>query len=282
MFPCATPASDSAIPPSSDFSQTAPAGSIGATLREIGVPDALACQLPELPRDVQAILVYGSQARGDAVDGSDLDLLALVSSPRPSLTVGDVSLSFYTRNQLKTGIGTLFGSHLRRDSRVLWDPHGHLAGLVAEMGDVDTDRLLRRAINMSALFTTPHRDLPKYRSGLLRHARYLLRSCLYAQAIAFGQSCFSVREIARRQGDSELITLLASRQQAVPTLADLEECLRRLAELTGDFPDSKHGSLEATIVNEWGQPSDLLSAAFLALGSTGAGSMYAEVEKILL
>jgi hypothetical protein len=55
-----------------------------------------------------------------------------------------------------------------------------------------------------------------------------------------------------------------------------------LGGIVGEFPRSRHGSLEATIVNEWGRPSDLLSMAFMALGATGNGSDYAEVEKILL
>ena len=135
---------------------------------------------------------------------------------------------------------------------------------------------------MSALLTTQDLDLPKYLEGLLRQARYLLRSCLYAQAIDDGEPCFSVREISRRLSDPSLVELLASRQRSVPSQRALDECVRRLRDLVGEFPESVHGSLEATVVNEWGKKSDLLSASFLALGTTGAGSMYAEVDKILL
>ena len=63
---------------------------------------------------------------------------------------------------------------------------------------------------------------------------------------------------------------------------DLSECLSRLRQIIGEFPTSQHGSLEATIVNEWERPGDLLSMAFMALGITGQGFDYAEVEKILL
>ena len=48
------------------------------------------------------------------------------------------------------------------------------------------------------------------------------------------------------------------------------------------LPPQRNGSLEATVVNEWEQPSDVLSMAVMALGVTGEGSDYAEVEKILL
>lgn len=253
-----------------------------ASLSGLDLPNQISGQIPGLPRNVDGILVYGSRARGDSVEGSDLDLLALVPMARPTMSRSDVSVSFYTEAQLRTGIGTLFGAHLKRDARVLWDPSGRLRELVDGMGGVDTRRLKSRASMMSSLFTTPNADLPRYLEGMLRQARFLLRSSLYAQAIEEGDPCFSVRELARRLHDPQLTQLLASRRQSGATYDELNDCLWRLRTLIGEFPGSKHGSLEATVVNEWGTPSDLLSASFLILGSTGIGSVYSEVEKILL
>ena len=96
------------------------------TLLGMGVAPKLLGDFPELPGDVEGLLIYGSQARGDAVPSSDLDLLALVADPRPSTHSGDVNISYYTRDQLSTGVGTLSGAHLKRDAKIVWDDHGHL------------------------------------------------------------------------------------------------------------------------------------------------------------
>jgi predicted nucleotidyltransferase len=248
----------------------------------MGVPPSVLDDLPELPNDAEGLLVYGSQARGDAVPGSDLDLLALVGVARPTTYSGSVNISYYTREQLATGVGSLFGFHLKRDAKTLSDKYGFLGRAVDAMGDVETDRLFARARGMSELFTNPAWDLPKYLPGLLREARYLLRSCLYGQSIADGDPCFSVRELATRYRDPDLPRLLTSRPMGDATIADYTQCLSRLRVMLGEFPHNRHGSLEATVVNEWERPSDILSMAFMALGAIGSDSDYAEVGKILL
>ncbi|MBT0566731.1 nucleotidyltransferase domain-containing protein [Williamsia sp. CHRR-6] len=252
-------------------------------LVSLGVPRTIASELPQLGRDVEGLLAYGSRARGDAVLDSDLDLLALVEKPRPSVSSGAVSLSFYTRDQLATGIGTLFGAHLRRDAKILVDRSGELSATVAAMGEVDTARLFARVEVMSEVFGSPHPDLPKYLPGLLREARYLLRSTLYAQAISVDSPCFSVRELAQRHRDPALVGLLASRHHEQASVRDYHACVGRLETYFGHaVPSNRHGSLEALIVNEWENPGDLLSIAFMALGVVGRGDDYAEIGKILL
>lgn len=255
---------------------------VSAKLANLGIPEFVLADLPEIPSSAEALLIYGSRSRGDALDDSDLDLLALVPKQIPAINSGFVNISFYTAGQLKTGISSLFGAHLQRDAIIVSDETGELRRLISEMGEVDTVRLLKRVRAMCELFSTPERDLPQYLPGLLREARYLLRSSLYALAIADGSPCFSVRELSARHGDPTLANLLASRQSEAPSMMDYEQCLERLRQLIGAFPPSRHGSLEATVVNEWGTHSDLMSMAFMALGSAGGGSDYSEVEKILL
>jgi predicted nucleotidyltransferase len=75
-------------------------------LLELGVSKDVLTSFPRLASDVEALLIYGSRARGDAVSGSDIDLLALVTKSRPSAYTDNVTVSYYTGEQLSTGIGT--------------------------------------------------------------------------------------------------------------------------------------------------------------------------------
>src|SRR5438309_943341 len=86
------------------------------------VPDLLA----NVPADAAGLLLYGSRARGDHRPDSDFDLLFLVPAPRKSVRTGPLSISYYTENQLLSASRTLYGTHLIRDAKVLWDLTGEL------------------------------------------------------------------------------------------------------------------------------------------------------------
>lgn len=235
-----------------------------------------------LPRKIDGLLIYGSRARGDHLPSSDLDLLAVVPDARKGKTAGLVSLSCYTREQLATATGTLFGAHLRRDARVIFDDGGDISELVENMGEVDATRLIERIRRFTCVLDVTPEDRLQSLRGLVRQAKYLLRSAMYGLAILEGEPCFSVRELAERNRESELVDMLASRPASVATDAELDLLRGRLAGALGKLPKNPHVSLDALIVNEWDTDPELVSIAVMARGHNSSDDPYEEIAKVLL
>ncbi|KHO28750.1 nucleotidyltransferase domain-containing protein [Corynebacterium minutissimum] len=249
---------------------------------ELSVPLNILNSVPFLPPEVEAVLVYGSRARGDYVESSDLDLLVLSSIEGTNLNSGKVSVAIYTSEELHRARGTLFGYHLRRDSICIYDPERKLQIEVENFGEVNTGRVFSKARHLGKILSLNEIDLQRYLPGLYREARYLLRSCLYAKAIDEGRPCFSVRILAERYGQPRFATVLSANPADGISSVDYLFCREKLVELVGDLEQNEHGSLEALIVNEWGGEPELISMALMALGDVPNIGDYAEVKAVFL
>ncbi|MFL6162214.1 MAG: hypothetical protein ACJ74U_08295 [Jatrophihabitantaceae bacterium] len=82
------------------------------------------------------MLLYGSWARCEGHDSSDLDLI-VVSSKRPYRREPQISVPVYSPEQLRSASRTLFGAHAAQDV-IVHGPYGMLAeklpGCGAAMG----------------------------------------------------------------------------------------------------------------------------------------------------
>ncbi len=79
-----------------------------------------------------ALILFGSLARKDQTDGSDVDLLMISSVSEPQhVTMGPLSLFLYPRFKLERDAldGNLFVCHLVREAKPLFDPREFLAKL---------------------------------------------------------------------------------------------------------------------------------------------------------
>ncbi len=251
-------------------------------LTRLGVPPTAASDAVELmPDGVLGVLLYGSHARGDHGPDSDVDLLVLAEYPAGTRLGRVASVSVYTPVQLATASGTLFGMHLARDGVVIQDSDGLLHDLLVEMGEPDVPTLFERIRHLGAVLED---EVGAHLVGRVRVARYLLRTAVYLEALAEGEACFSVRELARRAADADLVSVLSSNPQVAPapTAATFEDLNDRLIEVLGALSHNPHGSLVNLVVAEWWEDRDRATLAALALADENSEFDYAALSKVLL
>ena len=93
-----------------------------------GPPVALV--YPTMP--IAAVLLFGSQARGDQARGSDTDILLVSEGAHPRhVSAGHLSMFFYpwTKLQADAQSGDLFVCHIVREAIALYDPESRLPKL---------------------------------------------------------------------------------------------------------------------------------------------------------
>ena len=254
-------------------------------LSGLGVPRRLVeAAIRVVPVSGIGLLVYGSRARDDFMNGSDLDLLVLVHEPLESRTYKDVNLSCYTREQFRSASRTLFGMHIRRDGVVIADPTGELGELIQALEQPDASQLLARVRHFSAILDCSEADSELHLPGLCRLARYLLRTAIYSLALAEGRPCFSVRGLAERFNEPALVTLLSSDPRVVadPSLDELAELRSRLRMVVGKPPPTYHRSLASLAVGEWPSDRERSILATMAMTYDDREVDYSGLPKVLL
>lgn len=270
--------------PASDLGPRDPTDVHGELIR-LGLADSEV--LPALDRirpGLKGLLLYGSRARGDFLATSDFDVLRLAETPAPTFRVGRLSVSSYTTNQLLSATRTLFGTHLLRDGTIVYDPDGALANIMRELMPADPQALLHQVRAYSVIFDIPFQERTAYCAGLVRLARYLLRTAIYARAMLEGNPCFSVRELAIRFDQPELSSLLASDPQLLepPSGVHLEDLITRLRVAVGPLPENPYKSLTALAVGMWDENRLLSALAIRAASEDGETIDYTDLPKVLL
>jgi len=258
---------------------------VASGLRDHHVPDDLALELREHLRSaVTGVLLYGSWARGDTHADSDLDVLMLAEDVGTTIASQRISVTYYSPDQLRSATQTLFGLHLARDGIILLDFEGELRRCLASLQEPDPRELLHRINSYSGMLAISSDEAEEHLPGLVKVARYLLRSALYAKALQAGTPRFSVTEIAATENDPSLVSLLSSHtvQQPSVTRAYFEDLRQRLSNIVGTAPDLGFDTLEALAVGTWQSNRDLSNLATLALDDGEDALPYSEVPKVIL
>lgn len=268
-----------------EANQSAIQSSIRIALGKVGLSTAdTGAVIAALPPNTLGALLYGSRARGDTTSYSDFDILALTSQMRSSIRVGAVSVACYSEDLLNSASGTLFGMHLKRDGVILYDPEGMLARGLRRLKQPDPDELDARLRRYFSILMCVRTSGDPYLPGLIRVARYLLRTAVYNSALRSGSPSFSVRDLALRFADPNLEVLLSSHAEVQgPTSTKvLIELTGRLSSVLKIEAGTTSDTLHAIIVRNWFHDPGLSRLAMLALSTDAFPLDYSSLPMVIL
>ncbi len=143
-----------------------------------------AFSIPELRGDSLAIMLYGSQARGNPRPDSDVDILQLVETSPYSYSLDSVNVAQYRPTTIRrmAQTGSLFVNHLRVEGIILKDLFGVLKSCLDEYVALDDLNPLLDDIGLAAKALASPFSEDANLVGLCRLGIYLLRTTLYIQA----------------------------------------------------------------------------------------------------
>jgi hypothetical protein len=198
--------------------------------------------------------LFGSYARHDQNEASDIDVLQVTPNPSQSYSVGKINVTCYTKDQLlhMADAGSLFIRHIVCESVAIIDPERLLDQVTASFkANEDLGRVIREVQCSLGLLAVNQTEFEKNSHHYSATASYLLRTYVYARAFQSGNHTFSMRELARAQQDYKASQPLGDlrRSETYSTFRRVVDLLFRLydTELT-----IRRESLEAYIVNSYG------------------------------
>lgn len=197
-----------------------------------------------------ALFLYGSHARGDAGETSDVDVLQVTALHTAPYGVGRFNVTCYTLEQLLrlAGTGALFARHLVDEAVALHDPGDLLGALKSAYVAPQDYQVVRNQVAACApLLDADESRFAENADGLSSLVGYLIRTYLYALAFDEGAHSFAMGHVVELLGQNGARgVLLDIRERTYETFA---RARRLFEQLTGVPCRRMEGSVEAFIVN---------------------------------
>jgi len=230
----------------------------------------------------RALFLYGSYARADADDTSDVDILQVTPVHTAPYAVGHLNVTCYTFDQLLrlARRGSLFARHLVDEALPLADPQDLLGTLKSAYVAPQTyDPVMNEVFGCAPLLDVEESEFNQNVDGLSSLVGYLARTYLYASAFDQGARSFAMGHILELLGQHRARVILSSVRQH--SFSAFIEARRLFEELTGATCHRIEGSLEAFIVNAGGR-NDLAMVLGLRLLARGRPFTYDVLHELEL
>lgn len=199
----------------------------------------------------RALFLYGSHARGDAGEASDVDILQVTSTHTAPYAVGRVNVTCYTLEQLLrlARKGGLFARHLVEEALPLADPHDLLGALrSAYVRPLDYHRVKNEVCGCAPLLDVADPQFSENAEGLSSLVSYLIRTYLYATAFDHRGKSFAMGHVLDVLGQQRA-SIILSNVRSQRSISAFAAARTFFEELTGTICQRKEGSLEAFVVN---------------------------------
>jgi hypothetical protein len=197
------------------------------------------------------LFLYGSHARGDSQETSDIDVLQVTPTHTPPYSVERVNVTCYTFEQLLrlARRGSLFARHLIEEATPIADPKNVLGALrSAYVHPLDYHEVKREVSGCAPLLDVDEPQFNENAAGMSSLVSYMIRTYFYAIGFDHGARSFSMAHILGLLGRKEAsITLSNVRERR--SFSAFVAARTLFEELTRTTCRRMEGSLEAFIVN---------------------------------
>ncbi len=197
------------------------------------------------------VMMFGSFARGDASEDSDIDVLALAPRPTKPVRRGRVNVSVYDETALlgMAARGSLFVLHLRNEGRILRDGNGRLWHcLNSYRAPISYEPLRTTVREVASLLDATEVEYKQRWKGYNEVALFVLRTLLYAHFAEVGKPVFSLPVIRQRMQREDLEIALALKRSGSPQFAEFAAARGLVEELLGSKVKNPFGTIEAHLV----------------------------------
>ncbi len=235
-------------------------------------------RIPEhLKRDVfhavkrqnSSIIIFGSKARGDDTEFSDIDVLELTDRRSRPYRHNRMNVSVYDEATLRLMAerGSLFVLHLRLEGLIVRDPLQKLASCLASYRQPSTYEPFRQSLRQIAdLLDVSKTEYTQRWRPYNELSLYIIRSFYYAQFAEAGTPVFSLDALKSKVARQDFSTTLELKHSLRPAYDLFVQARSMIESLLCTKIHNKSGTAEALITNSGGSNPLMLAFGLRLLG----------------